>query len=138
MLPALVGELSTNDATAAFTALIVAEREASISGNLALLTALWAEDARMVDGRGTATPDDDLVWQGRKAILDRYRLAVFPAPPPALDANSLDQAILQIENAPARATSDPRMATLVHGGDRWQLVQREGRWWLFELIYSTP
>src|SRR4051812_15700557 len=34
--------------------LVVAEREASISGNLPLLASLWAEDGRIVDGRGSA------------------------------------------------------------------------------------
>src|SRR5215216_5075995 len=63
-------------------ALIVAERQASITGNLPLLAALWANDGRIVDGRGSAELNDDYRWVGRAAILDRYELAVFPAPPP--------------------------------------------------------
>lgn len=109
--------------------LIVAEREASIQGNLPLLAALWAEDGRIVDGRGSAEPTDDYIWAGRAAILDRYMLAVFPAPPPILTLPEL---------AGATVTVAGDTATLLYGGDRWQFVQRDGRWWLHELVYSAP
>jgi hypothetical protein len=114
--------------------LILAEREASIAADVPQLDALWAEDARIVDGRGTAAPDDDYRWQGRAAILDRYALAVFPAPPPPADAAALRAAEFQVQRTSDREAT----ATLVHAGDRWQLVQREGRWWLYELVYSAP
>lgn len=108
---------------------VVIEREASITGDLALLTILWAEDARIVDGRGTVTTKDDYLWSGRAAILDRYELAVFPSPPPPLDPSELTTATLTVEGD---------QAMLINGGDRWRFVQREGRWWLHELTYSTP
>jgi hypothetical protein len=114
--------------------LIVAERSASIVGNLPLLATLWAEDARIVDGRDTPFPDDDLIWQGRAAILDRYTLAVLPAPPPPLERAALDSATLQMQPV----TGYPTVAQVVNGGDRWQLVYRAGRWWLLELVYSSP
>jgi hypothetical protein len=107
--------------------LVLVEREASIQGNLPLLASLWAEDGRIVDGRGSAEEDDDYVWNGRAAILDRYRLAVFPAPPPPLTAAEL---------ANATPAVDGDSATLINGGDRWRFVQRNGRWWLYELIYN--
>lgn len=128
--PALVtGVTETNLAD-----LIMAEREAAISGDLLRLAALWAEDARIVDGRGTAPTADDYIWQGRSAILDRYVLAVFPAPPPPADAAALQAAPVQVE----RRSEREAVATLVNGGDRWRLVQRDGRWWLHELVYSAP
>src|SRR3954453_14782389 len=65
--------------------LIAAEPAASPRGDLALLAQLWAPDARIVDTRGSGDPADDFVWPNRKAILDRYVVAVFPAPPPVFD-----------------------------------------------------
>jgi hypothetical protein len=105
------------------------EREASIHGNLPLLATLWAENGRIVDGRGTAEESDNYVWNGRAAILDRYRLAVFPAPPPPLDPTALTSVTLTVEGSEAMLTNQ---------GDRWRFVQAEGRWWLLELVYSQP
>jgi hypothetical protein len=110
-------------------ALVVAEREASIEGNLPLLATLWAEDARIVDGRGSPETSDDYVWAGRAAILDRYEMAVFPAPPPPLTLADLADATL---------TEDGDSATMIHEGDHWRFVLQDGRWWLQELVYSAP
>jgi hypothetical protein len=110
-------------------ALVAAERDAARRGDAPLLAQLWAEDARIVDGRGTVVTDDDLIWSGRAAILDRYALAVFPSPPPPLAPDALAEAIFVV-------TGDT--ATLEFQGDHWRFVRRAGRWWLAELIYSTP
>lgn len=127
-LPAVASEV-TKVTTNTLPTLVIIEREASIEGNLPLLASLWAENGRIVDGRGSATADDDYMWVGRAAILDRYRLAVFPAPPPPLTAPELNEATLTMEDA---------SATLINNGDRWRFVQQDGRWWLQELVYSTP
>lgn len=121
--PAIVQEITA----ATLPTLVMIEREASIEGNLPLLASLWAEDGRIVDGRGTSEQEDDLVWDRRAAILDRYQLAVFPAPPPPL--TSTEDAILTVEGD---------TATLINQNDRWRFVLREGRWWLQELAYSQP
>lgn len=107
--------------------LIAAERAAAGAGDQATLAHLWDEDAQIVDGRGTPAPDDDYVWPGRAAILDRYVLAVFPSPPPPLDG--LDGLTMMVEGSEASA---------MHGGDRWRFIQRDGRWWISELVYSQP
>lgn len=106
-------------------ALIAAERQAARTGNLALLAQIWAEDATIVDGRGTPSPQDDYRWQGRDAILDRYVVAVFPHPPPPLTLP---------ESLPIQA--DDGEATFQLGQDHWVLVQRDGRWWLYSLAYA--
>jgi hypothetical protein len=124
-LPAPISDTST----AALPALVMAEREASIQGNLPLLAALWAEDGRLVDGRGSVETSDDYSWAGRAAILDRYQLAVFPSPPPPLTPSELANATLSVQGS---------SATLVNDGDRWRFTLQEGRWWLQELVYSTP
>lgn len=104
--------------------LIAAERDASRRGDLALLAQLWAGDARIVDTRGTGDPGDDFVWPDRDSILDRYTLAVFPAPPPLLDAPP--SPTITVEDSLAQA---------VNGKDQWQFVQQDGRWWISELRY---
>jgi len=112
----------------AITALILAERQATIQHDLALLGQLWAEDAQIVDGRNTSVTDDDYRWQGRAAILDRYQVAVFPFDLPPLTALAADASIT--------ITGD--RATVLHGNDQWQLVKAEQRWWLTTLRYATP
>ena len=123
--PAIVTEVTAET----LPTLVVTEREASIQGNLPLLETLWAENSRIVDGRGSVEETDDYVWAGRAAILDRYQLAVFPAPPPPLTLPELTNATLTVEGD---------TATLLNNGDRWHFIQQDGRWWLQELVYSAP
>lgn len=123
--PALFGQQPT--AEAAVTALILAERQAAIDHDLALLGELWAENAQLIDGRNNATPTDDYRWQGRAAILNRYVVAVFPfyVPPlPSLEAT----AVITITGAEA---------TVQNGNDHWQLTKVNDRWWFTELRYSV-
>jgi hypothetical protein len=118
-----VAFLSTEEA---LPGLVAAEREASIAGDLAMLETLWTPDARIIDGRNTATADDDYVWDGRDAILDRYVVAVFPNPPPAATFEDL------------KIDVNDQTATGHIQGDRWRFVFAEGRWWLAELTYQQP
>jgi hypothetical protein len=120
-LPAEVEQAAAD----ALPALILAERAASIAGDEETLRVLWLPDATIIDGRGTADTSDDFRWQGWPALRSRYRLAVFPAPPPPLD----------------RADDGTLVETGVRAGyqrsgDQWTAVQRDGRWWLESLAYS--
>lgn len=117
----------TAPSAVALPQLVEAERQASIDKNLGLLAALWAEDSRIVDGRGTRQTEDDYVWAGRAAVLDRYGVAVFPNPPPPLQLHG--DLSLQVKGD---------TATGQHGQDRWRFVKRGNRWWLAELRYSQP
>ncbi|RIK38294.1 MAG: hypothetical protein DCC55_21550 [Chloroflexi bacterium] len=117
----------TAGAEEAIPQLIAAERTAAHIGDLGTLGQLWAEDAQVVDGRGTPHLADDYLWSGRAAILDRYVVAVFPNPPPLLDGP--DGLVVNVEGD---------QATAVLGGDRWRFVRRDGRWWIAELVYSSP
>lgn len=115
-------------AEAAVTALILAERQAAIAHDLALLGQLWAEDAQIIDGRNNSTPADDYRWQGRAAILNRYVVAVFPfyVPPlPSLEPTAV-------------ITITGEQASVQNGNDHWQLLQVNDRWWLTELRYGAP
>ncbi|MGL4650357.1 MAG: hypothetical protein ACRC1H_13195 [Caldilineaceae bacterium] len=112
--------------TADPAALVTAERNAAAARDGATLAALWAEDAVILELRG-AGDADDYRWVGRTAILDRYTVAVFPAPPPPLDA-------------PLALTPQVEgdTATLVNGVDRWSFALRDGRWWITALEIGAP
>ncbi len=110
----------------ALPGLVAAEREASIAGDPATLATLWSADSRIVDGRTTAASDDDYVWDGRDAILDRYVVAVFPNPPPPASFEALEITVAGQE------------ATGVNGGDRWRFTFADSRWWLTTLTYQQP
>jgi hypothetical protein len=114
----------TAPAEEAIPQLIAAEREASRVGDLALLAQLWAEDAQIVDSRGTDDAADDFIWPNRAAILDRYEVAVFPAPPPALEQMPSPEIVVEGDSAAA-----------ANGQDRWRFVNRAGRWWIAALQY---
>lgn len=118
---------AAGDAATVLRNLILAERNAAITGDAAALAALWAADAVIVDGRGTPDPADDYAWRGRTAILDRYRLAVFPAPPPPLAPTDLAAADVTVSGA---------TAIVRYGGDTWRMMQVDGRWLLTELRYN--
>ncbi len=111
----------------ALPALVMAERQAAAEADLATLTQLWAAEARIVDGRGTPDTADDYIWAGRAALLDRYRLAVFPSPPPLLGDDDFAAAALSVNGD---------QAALQRNGDHWRFVYRDGRWWLLELAYN--
>ena len=114
----------TLPAAEALPALVLAERSAAGMRDLETLRHLWAEDAQIIDGRGTADPADDFVWRGRAALLDRYTLAVFPAPPPPFASPPI-----------LAPTIDGDTATARLGNDAWRFTFRDGRWWLRELAY---
>jgi len=102
--------------------LILAERNAAATLDLATLAALWDADASIREVRGAPGPADDYTWRGRAAILDRYTVAVFPSPPPPL------QTLPPIQVA-VRGDS----ATVHNGVDTWHFTRRDGRWWIREL-----
>jgi hypothetical protein len=108
----------------AFPQFVVTERKAANERDLATLRQLWAPDARIVDSRGTPGLQDDYAWQGRADILDRYIVAVFPVPPPLLDAPPAGTVV-----------ADGAVGTAEFGRDRWTFVWEDGRWWIQELRY---
>lgn len=111
----------------AIPSLIEIERVGSIEGDLALLGQLWSDDARIIDGRNTAASDDDYVWDGKDAILDRYVVAVFPNPPPPMTESLFLDVLV-----------DGDRASVINGVDHWRFVRRGDRWWITELAYQRP
>lgn len=124
LLPSIIMGKASDSIEEIAVALILAERNAARARDRVTLAQLWASDGRVIDRRGSNDPGVAYVWQGRDAILDRYLLAVFPAPPPPL-SEPLDLVV--------HLDGDTATATL--GNDRWEFIFREGRWWLKELSY---
>ena len=116
-----------SNAEIAIPALIEAERLGSIEQDLRALSLLWRQDARIIDGRTTTTVEDDYIWSGKAALLDRYTVAVFPNPPPPIAKPMQLEILVDGENA-----------RVLHGVDAWQFVRKNGRWWIAELTYQRP
>ncbi|MEM7125268.1 MAG: hypothetical protein AAF702_03005 [Chloroflexota bacterium] len=136
------------DQTEPFAQFIVEERQLIATQNLVGLGLLWSKDAQIIDGRSTESTEDDYIWSGRAAILDRYKVAVFPTPPPLLDLpTDLEIECVNTNGQPSDALdcmladSEFREALLVRvkrGGDLWEFTWQEGRWWISGLTYSSP
>ncbi len=107
-------------------ALVFVERNAAAARDLSTLAGLWAEDATLLELRGSGDADD-YRWAGRAAILDRYVTAVFPVPPAPLQ-----------EPLAAQAEIAGNRATLRNGVDRWRFEWLDGRWWITALEIGTP
>lgn len=105
--------------------LVFAERNAAAARDLAALAALWDADAVIREMRGASGPGDDYTWRGRAAILDRYKVAVFPNPPPPLAEAPI---------RPVHISGDRAM--LRNGVDTWSFLFRDGRWWIAELVIN--
>lgn len=118
--PALAGSIADNP-----LALVIAERNAAATRDMAMLATLWDADAQIVEARGAPGLADDYTWQGREAVLDRYAVAVFPIPPPPLQ-----------ETPDLHATLTGDSATLQNGVDTWRFARHSGRWWIQELVIN--
>ncbi|MEX1020668.1 MAG: hypothetical protein WDZ49_13470 [Litorilinea sp.] len=136
-LPDMPADQVSGEPVQAIPWLITAERRAAGTGDLARLAFLWAEDSRVIDRRGTAGKEADTSrhyrWEGRPAVLSRYRVAVFPHAPPPLVADALAQ--LELPRLPSLA--EGAILSVENGADRWQFAWRGGRWWILELSYSS-
>lgn len=126
MLPSTVEEKLAGDPETAAAALIQLENQGAHQRNRALLALLWSPDATIVDGRNTPTEADDYRWRGHAAVMDRYDVAVFSAPPPQLTSPPVPQ-LDQIRGERARLTN---------GTDQWTIIRLGGRWYLAELRYQ--
>ncbi|NUQ38909.1 MAG: DUF4440 domain-containing protein [Caldilineales bacterium] len=115
--------------------LLQAESEGVVQQDMARLTAIWAEEAVVVDAKHTPDdPGDDAVWRGIDAILDRYVVLVFPGNPQS--AGKIDVS-LEIAGEEATARSTTQIGEeLSPGGDRWTFRRRDGRWQITSLTYN--
>ncbi len=132
-----------------FPLLIAEERVLIAARDLEGLAALWDTNAQIIDQRSTEEPEDDYIWRGIPALLDRYELAVFPfSPPPIEPPSDLVITCRNGQSSPSAAEDENETACLEidfaeglildakNGGDLWSFVYREGRWWLLQLRYN--
>jgi hypothetical protein len=126
---------ATADAESAIRALLVAEGEWVVSQSIDPLMQLWSEGARVVDAKNTPdNPDDDQVWDGKDAIRNRYARIVFPGAPAVVDHGD---EIITIEGDRAQVESTTTIGSEVApAGDRWEMVERAGCWYLAGLTYN--
>lgn len=128
---------SQPDTEATIRTLLDAEGLMVVSQDIDALMALWAQDAKIVDAKNTPEDGaDDQVWEGRDAIRNRYVRIVFPGAPAAIDHS--DQRItLNADGNGAVVESTTAIGSEVApAGDRWEVVARDGCWYLQSLTYN--
>lgn len=120
---------------AAIRQLVQAESEGVVRQDMTLLFEIWAEDAIVTDAKHTPdTSDDDAVWNGIDAILDRYVILVFPGNPQS--AGPIDVEIT-IDGDQATARSTTKIGDEVSpGGDLWTFIRCGDRWCIDTLTYN--
>ena len=119
----------------AIMAVLDAEARGVADKDIDLLMRLWAPAGEVRDAKHTPdNPDDDAVWKGKDAIYQRYVHLVFPGNPTYVAHPDMQ---ITIVGDRAVVTSTTRIgAEVAPGGDRWELVKRDGRWLLYRLTYN--
>lgn len=120
---------------AAINAVLHAEGELVVAQQIDPLLLLWLEEGRVVDAKNTPdNTDDDQSWDGIDAIRHRYVRTVFPGAPTTVQ--HFDQEIT-ISGDRATVIASTEIGTESSpGGDRWELVKRDGCWYLATLTYN--
>lgn len=131
-----------------FPLLIAEERLAIAARDLERLAALWDTNAQIIDKRSTSNTEDDYIWRGISAILDRYEVAVFPFDPPPIEpprdlslACNDEQINVSIDakeqlSCLENGVVENLVLDVTSGGDMWSFVYRKGRWWIWQLKYN--
>ena len=115
--------------------LILLEGQGVVSQDIGGLMNLWTPEAVVADAKHTPdNPNDDARWRGRDAIRERYVVLVFPGNPSLVSPTDVK---IVIDGDKATATSTTQIgAETSPGGDRWDFVKRDGRWWITGLTYN--
>ena len=126
---------AASDDEGAIRALLAAEGEFVVAQEIDPLMRLWIEDARVIDAKNTPDiSDDDQVWDGKDAIRHRYVRTVFPGAPTVVDHG--DETIA-INGDQGQVESTTTIGSEVApAGDRWDVVRRDGCWYLASLTYN--
>ncbi len=111
------------------------ESEGVVRQDMDLLAELWAEDATVTDAKHTpGVVDDDAVWRGIDAILDRYVVLVFPGNPQFAEPSDVD-VVIEGDRATARSTTQIG-DEVSPGGDLWSFARCDERWCIQALTYN--
>ncbi|MEZ4712156.1 MAG: hypothetical protein R3A44_33520 [Caldilineaceae bacterium] len=121
--------------TEAIGATLAAEGQMVVQQNIDGLMALWDAEGKIVDAQNTPADDgDDQTWNGRDAIRNRYVRVVFPGAPAAVQPADLD---IVIDGGAAVVTATTQIGSEISpGGDRWQLLEKDGCWLISSLTYN--
>jgi hypothetical protein len=106
-----------------------------VQQDMTLLAEIWAEDAIVTYAKHTPqAPDDDAVWKGIDAILDRYVVLVFPGNPQSAEPIDI---LITVEGEHASARSTTQIGDEVSpGGDMWTFTRCGERWCIETLTYN--
>ncbi|NOZ48452.1 MAG: DUF4440 domain-containing protein [Chloroflexi bacterium] len=119
----------------AIQGLLRAEGEAVVQQDMERLAELWTEDAVVRDAKHTPqNEEDDAVWRGIDAVLDRYVVLVFPGNPQLVAPQVVS---MEVQGDEARVVSTTQIGEEVSPkGDVWTFVRQDGRWWIASLTYN--
>jgi cellulose synthase/poly-beta-1,6-N-acetylglucosamine synthase-like glycosyltransferase/ketosteroid isomerase-like protein len=129
-------------------AVLVSEAAAAKTTDIDMALTLWAPDAVIVDENFTpGQPEDDRVWQGQRAVRERYVREFRERDYVSLQHLNLD---IRVEGNRAVIMNDLD-ASIRHGpsgrleqvklprSDRWELRESDGRWQIVKLeVNRTP
>jgi len=120
---------------AAIRQLVQAESEGVVRQDMTLLAEIWTEDAIVTDAKHTPdASDDDAVWKGIDAILDRYVVLVFPGNPQSAGPIDIE---ITVDGEHATARSTTQIGDEVSpAGDLWTFTRCGDRWCIETLTYN--
>jgi len=122
---------------AAIQVVLDAEARDVVAHNLDAVMALWCANGVVRDAKHT--PDDtsdDVLWQGKDAIAQRYLHLVFPGVP-----RLIEHSIVRLQWHDGGKEVIVLISTRINSetaidGDKWILRWQDGRYCLQETIYN--
>ncbi len=121
----------------AIQAVLDAEAKGVVDRNLDGLMSLWCDGGIVRDAKHTPNdPSDDVLWQGKDAIAQRYLHLVFPGEPHLLEHSIVhiswkDDAHEAVVLLSTRINSEAAIS-----GDKWILCWQKGHWQVKETTYN--
>ncbi len=114
---------------------LAAESRGVVEKNIDELMSLWSMDAVVRDANHTPDdPSDDVVWEGKDAIRERYVKVVFPGNPSLVEHPTIS---IEIKGNTAVVTTTTKIDDEVApSGDRWTLKKVRGKWLITGLTYN--
>jgi ketosteroid isomerase-like protein len=115
--------------------LLSAESHGVVSEDIDGLMSLWTEDAVVRDANHTPdNPSDDVVWEGKDAIRERYVKVVFPGNPSIVEHPTIS---IEIKGNTAVVTTTTKIGNeIAPSGDRWTFKKIKGKWFISSLTYN--
>ncbi len=122
---------------AAVQAVLDAEAKDVVQHNLDAVMTLWCPGGIVRDAKHTPNDSsDDVLWQGKDAIAQRYLHLVFPGVP-----RRIEHTIVQLQWDDSQKEATVLISTRINSetaidGDKWILRWQHGHYCLQETIYN--